>query len=152
MLRLVVFYDNYDTLKFGKDFLIDIQLYCEPTKITTQPFQPNHLSYTIFEAGLIQSFEKPSWVTEPEICNLTYEYKLIYPEPANPDLIKIDDTEPLVKVTIFANSLYFDGNYATGSANAGSYQLEVRAWGDNNFDTEVFELLDIDVLDPCLDL
>ena len=148
---MVVYYSNYADLKFSRELLIEIQDYCEPTEITTRPFLPSHLSYSIFDSALIQSFEKPTWTTKPEICNLKYVYKLTL-EPDNPNLIKIDDSEPLVKVHVFANSLFFGGNYASGSTNAGSYQLEVRAWGDNDFDTEVAELLDIDVFDPCIDL
>ena len=47
--------------------------------------------------------------------------------------------------------MYFGGDFFTrGSSNAGIYQVEVRGWGDNEFDTGHFVILDIEVINPCL--
>ena len=46
--------------------------------------------------------------------------------------------------------MYYNGDHLSGYYNAGLYQVEVRAWADNNHDTGKYKLLDIEVIDPCL--
>ena len=46
--------------------------------------------------------------------------------------------------------MYFNGDPTTGFYNPGTYEVEVRAWADDDFDTEYVELLTIEVIDPCL--
>ena len=36
-----------------------------------------------------------------------------------------------------------------GSYHPGVYTVEVRAWADNEYDTGVFQRLEITVIDPC---
>ena len=52
-------------------------------------------------------------------------------------------------ITVHINELYQDGS-SFALSREGNYTLEVRAWGDNDFDTGAFEVLDIEVINPCL--
>lgn len=51
-------------------------------------------------------------------------------------------------VSVLIEEAYMNGDFA--QANEGVYEIEARAWGDNNFDTGAFELLQIQVINPCL--
>ena len=44
--------------------------------------------------------------------------------------------------------MYQNGDFDEG--NAGTYTLEIRAWGDNDYDTGTFTELIIEVINPCL--
>ena len=46
--------------------------------------------------------------------------------------------------------IYFGGDYRTGTYNPGTYTVEVRAWADNNIDTEAIEELIVTIVDPCI--
>ena len=93
---------------------------------------------------------EPAWTTVPEVCNLHYTLTMI-PVPENPTLIVFQEDMETFRVTVEADSIYYNGNYATGTYNPGSYDVEVRAWADNNFDTGMAELLTIHIIDPCLE-
>ena len=62
------------------------------------------------------------------------------PVPEDPALIVIQDISAPMSVTVGTNDVHFGGG-SSGTANAGSYTVEVRAWADNDVDTEEFELL-----------
>ena len=48
------------------------------------------------------------------------------------------------------DSVWYNGDHITGFYNPGTYEIEVRAWADNDFDTGQFELLTVQVIDPCV--
>ena len=52
-------------------------------------------------------------------------------------------------MTVGTDEIYFGGDNNSGIYNPGSYTVEVRAWADNNVDTEEFVILTVNILDPC---
>ena len=55
-------------------------------------------------------------------------------------MIVIQDISAPMSVTVGTNDVHFGGG-SSGTANAGSYTVEVRAWADNDVDTGKFEHL-----------
>lgn len=53
-------------------------------------------------------------------------------------------------VTVGTSSIFHSGDHLTGKYTPGSYVVEVRAWADNAYDTNTFEELLVEIVDPCL--
>ena len=75
----------------------------------------------------------PSWTTIPEVCNLKYKLT-VTPVPDNPTMIDFEDDSE--EVWVQTDSVYFNGDHTTGFYNPGTYVVEVRAWADNDYDTD----------------
>ena len=148
-LRLVVYYTNSADKPFSKDFTVDIRDYCEPTLLTqTSNFYVTAITYTIGDPNDQVSNFASDWTTVPETCNLTYKFTFVSAlVPSDPNLIVLKEDAP-ISVTVQTNDVFVGGG-SSGTRNAGSYQVELRAWADNDFDTGEFILLDIVVVDPC---
>ena len=70
-------YEKYPGNQTSKIFKIRVTDYCVPIALDmNSSFEPQALSYTIFEQAELSQFES-SWTTEPVVCNLHYVYTLL---------------------------------------------------------------------------
>ena len=80
---------------------MEIQSYCIPNTITkTTTFAPNTLALTVNVTPFLESTFEPTWVTDPVVCILNYQFKILDPVPENPNLVLFDESQATKKVTV----------------------------------------------------
>ena len=125
-----------------KNFLIDVIDYCEPTSLTMAP-TPGDITYTLGRTAETTSFN--AWTADPIFCNFVY---MIDISPFNPNsMISFDDTTRTVSVV--GSDVFYGGDHLTGTYSPGTYTVEIRAWADNSYDTDVRTSFDVIIVDPC---
>lgn len=95
----------------------------------------------IADAAETNSFTQ--WTSVPAICNFEL-VMIVNPTPSDPGLILFDEVSRTV--TVSATSVYYNG-----ILSPNVYSVEIRAWGDNDYDTNEFITLDVTVINPCID-
>ena len=125
--------------------------FCIPTEITQiTPFVPAAITYKIGETFEFSTL-LTNWTTIPENCNIEYRYliKSSSGPVVDPDMIVASLDLTYMQVTVGTNQIHYGGDSQSGTYNPGTYIVEVRAWAENNVDTEKFEELTIIIEDTC---
>ena len=81
----------------------------------------------------------------PTECNIEYRITIGQnPVPNDADYpIKFEDNQllaqdPFIRVIADSNLIFYGGDYLTGTYIPGAYNVEVRAWADNEQVTNYF--------------
>ena len=155
IIRVYVYFKNSPSYENYRRSKVEIKEFCEPTQVVkNSAFSPSKITYTISEPSVIfESTLAATWTTVPAVCNVEYRVSLTT-APVDPNLIVIEDKQndpssPEIKVKTGASLIYFGGDALTGTYNPGNYEVYIHLWADNEYDTGMFEKLEITIEDPC---
>ena len=123
--------------------------------MTTSWIPSQGLTYEAGDTPVIASVGV-TWTTVPAICNIQYRVT-ISPDPVDPDLIFVDDQQlndqnPGINIKVGTNRVFYQVDQQTVKYTPGTYTVEVRAWGDNDYDTGSSQQLQVEIIDPCFEM
>ena len=56
---------------------------------------------------------------------------------------------PSKTISVSGSDVFYNGDHTTGTYTPGVYSVEIRGWGDNNYDSGTFETITVTIVDPC---